>query len=101
MMNLSKLLAINVLLQVFDGTASYFVLSRGEWELAPLIKTAIDGWGLLWVLVCWKIFLCALLVLLYSLRRYRTNLSLHGLTFAAVVYGYLGINLVLRWLRLA
>jgi hypothetical protein len=101
MMDLSKLLAINVFIQIFDGTASYFVLSRGEGELNFLVKAAIDSWGLFWALAYWKIFLCALLVLLYSLRRYRTNLPSHGLTFAAVVYGYLGVYLALRWLRLA
>ena len=48
-MNLRELLGINLFLQIFDGTASYFILSRGEAELNPFVSAAIDAWGLLGV----------------------------------------------------
>ena len=70
-MNLRELLSFNIFLQLFDGTASYFILSRGESELNPFVSAAIDAWGLLWALVYRKVFVCALLVILYSLWRYR------------------------------
>ena len=49
---------------------------------------------LLGALVYWKILVCALLVILYSLRRYRPTLPLRGLTFIAKVYSVLGMYLV-------
>ena len=100
-MNLRRLLGFNLFLQIFDGTASYFILSRGEAELNPLVSAAIEAWGLLWALVYWKVFLCALLLILYSLRNFPTKLPLHGLTFAAIVYSVLGFYLVVHLLHLA
>ena len=94
MMTLRELLGFNLFLQVFDGTATYFILSRGGAELNPLVGAAIDAWGLVWALVYWKVFVCALLVILYSLRRYRPTLPLRGLTFVAIVYSVLGLYLV-------
>ena len=37
-MNLRELLGFNLFLQLFDGTASYFILSRGEAELNPFVE---------------------------------------------------------------
>jgi hypothetical protein len=100
-MNLRELLGINLFLQIFDGTASYFILSRGEAELNPFVSAAIDAWGLLWALVYWKVFVCALLVILYSLQRYRPTLPLRGLTFVAIVYSVLGLYLVFHLIHSA
>jgi hypothetical protein len=100
-MNLKELLAFNLFLQIFDGTASYFILSRGEAELNPLVSAEIDAWGLLWALVSWKVLTCALLVILYSLGRYRPALPLRGLTLVAIVYSALGFYLVLHLLHTA
>ena len=50
-MTLRELLGFNLFLQLFDGTASYFILSRGEAELNPFVSAAIDAWGLLWALI--------------------------------------------------
>jgi hypothetical protein len=94
MMTLRELLGFNIFLQVFDGMATYFILSRGGSELNPFVGAAIDAWGLVWALVYWKVFVCALLVILYSLRRYRPTLPLRGLTFVAIVYSVLGLYLV-------
>ena len=101
MMTLRELLGFNIFLQVFDGMATYFILSRGGTELNPLVGAAIDAWGLVWALVYWKVFVCALLVILYSLRRYRPTLPLRGLTFVAIVYSVLGLYLVFRLIHSA
>jgi hypothetical protein len=93
---LQGLLGFNLFLQIFDGTASYFILSRGEPELNPFVSAAIDAWGLLWALVYCKFFACALLVILFWLGRYRQVLPLRGLTFVAIVYTALGFHLVLH-----
>jgi hypothetical protein len=100
-MNLRALLGFNLFLQLFDGTASYFILSAGEGELNPLVAAAIDAWGLLWALVYWKVFVCVLLVVLYSLKRYRPMLPLRSLTFIGIVYSALGFYLVLHLLQSA
>jgi hypothetical protein len=101
MMNLRELLGFNLFLQIFDGTASYFILSRGQGELNPFVGAAIEAWGLLWALVYWKVFVCALLVVVYSLGHYQPSLPLRGLTFTAIVYSALGFYLVLHLLQSA
>ncbi len=65
-MNLRELLSFNLFLQLFDGTASYFILSRGESELNPFVSAAIDAWGVLWALIYWKVF--SVLCSLYCIR---------------------------------
>jgi hypothetical protein len=100
-MNLQGLLAFNMFLQIFDGTASYFILSRGESELNPLVSATIDSLGLFCALVSWKVFTCMLLVILYWLGRYRPMLPIRGLTFVAIVYTALGFYLVLHLLHTA
>lgn len=40
-MNIKELLAFNLFLQVFDGTALYFILAGGEAELNPFVSTAV------------------------------------------------------------
>jgi hypothetical protein len=101
MMTLRELLRFNIFLQVFDGMATYFILSRGEAELNPLVGAAIDAWGLVWALIYWKVFVCVLLVILYSLRRYRPILTLRGLTAVAIVYSALGLYLVFHLIHSA
>ena len=100
-MNLRELLNFNLFLQVFDGTASYFVLSKGSPTLNPLVSSAIDALGLFGALLYWKIILCALLVVLYSFRRCQPSLPYRGLTITAIVYSSLGFCLVFRLVELA
>jgi hypothetical protein len=76
--NLRGLLGFNLLLQVFDSSASYMTLSRGEGELNPLVSAAIDVLGVGWALVYWKIFVCGLLIILYSRRRFQVMLPLRA-----------------------
>lgn len=99
-MNLRELLNFNLFLQVFDGTASYFVLSKGGSALNPLVSSAIDAWGLFGALLFWKIILCASLVVLYSFRRYQPSLPHRGLTITAIVYSSFGFGLVFRLVEL-
>jgi Domain of unknown function (DUF5658) len=99
MTDLQKLLGFNLLLQIFDGVASYLILSNGEREVNPLVHAAIQAWGVGRALVYWKIFVCTLLVVLYSLKRFKTNLPRRGLTFAAIVYSVLGFYLVLHLMQ--
>jgi hypothetical protein len=98
-MNVRDLLVFNLFLQVFDGTAAYFVLSKGTSELNQFIAAAIDAWGLFWALLCWKVIFCGLLLVLYSLRHHRPSLSQRGLTVIAIVYSALGVSLVFHLLE--
>jgi hypothetical protein len=92
-MTLRRLLGVNLFLQVFDGSASYFILSRGESELNPFVSAAIDAWGLVWALLYWKLLVCALLTVLYLLGRFQVIVPLRGLTFVAIVYASLAVYL--------
>jgi Domain of unknown function (DUF5658) len=98
-MNLTPgaLLAFNLLLQGFDGTASYLLLSQGAPEANPLIETAVRSWGLGWGLLFWKAFSCILLFLLHSIRLYRESLTVGALSFVAAVYCYLPVVIAWGW----
>jgi Domain of unknown function (DUF5658) len=100
-MTLRELLGFNIFLQLFDGTASYFILASGARELNPLISATINAWRVIWALVAWKIFTCAMLALIYWLGRYHPMLSLGGLRFVGVVYSALGFYLAAQLLDLA
>jgi hypothetical protein len=93
MMNSRWLLIINLLLQGFDGTVSYFFLARGVPELNPFVGAAIESWGLLWALIYWKVLVCALLIILHLLGRFQPAIPLRGLTFTAIVYTSLAVYL--------
>jgi uncharacterized protein DUF5658 len=96
----SALLRFNLLLQAFDGIASYVLLSLGAQEANPLVETAIQSWGLGWGLLFWKLFSCVLLFLLFSIRVYREPLTVGALSFTAAVYCYLPVVLVWLWVEL-
>jgi hypothetical protein len=91
-----RLLIFNLFLQGFDGTASYFILSRGIPELNPLVHAAIYSWGLAWGLLYWKGLVCGLLLVLYSLGHFQPSLPVRGLTFVGIVYSALAIYLVFQ-----
>jgi hypothetical protein len=93
------LLILNLLLQAFDGTASYFILSSGAHESNPLVESAIEFWGLGWALLFWKLFSCELLFVLYWIRAYRERLAVAALSFTAAVYACLTVLLTWRWLE--
>jgi hypothetical protein len=97
---LQDFLILNLLLQAFDGLASYFILSGGADELNPLVNDAIEAWGLVWGLLFWKLFSCVLLFLLYSIRVYRPQLTEGALSFTAVIYSFVTVVLVWRLLEM-
>jgi hypothetical protein len=63
------LLGINISLQVLDGLMTYYGLQAGFQEGNPLVRAAMEFWGIEWGLLVWKVLACSLLGLLYSLRR--------------------------------
>lgn len=96
---MKRLLVLNLFLQAFDGTVSYFILSSGVLELNPFVGAAIEAWGLVWALVYWKGLVCGLLLILYSLGYFRATLPLRSLTFTAIVYASLAVYLVFNLLE--
>lgn len=85
--SIGSLFKVNLLLQVFDGLFTYHVLTLGVPEANPLVHDAIVLWGEIWGLVYWKLFACALIVLIFALRHFRHNLTLQALTLTSTVYG--------------
>jgi hypothetical protein len=79
----------NLLLQIFDGLFTYHVLTQGIPEANPLVSSAIAEWGAVWGIVYWKLFACALLAMIFALRRWRQALAMKALILTSTVYGSL------------
>jgi hypothetical protein len=94
--SLGQLLVINLLLQLFDGLASYQILAAGVPEENPVVAGAIANWGLFEGLLVSKGFACALLLVIFSLRHKVEFLVTRGLTALALVYSCLGVYLTLK-----
>ena len=62
--DLSRLLVLNLVLQVFDGVATYQGLRLGWREANPLLLFAIEALGVVPALVLFKVKACGLLVFL-------------------------------------
>ena len=62
--DLSRLLVLNLLLQVFDGVATYQGLRLGWREANPLLLTAIGAVGVGPALLLFKMKACGLLIFL-------------------------------------
>jgi hypothetical protein len=92
-MTIRDLLGFKIFLQMFDGTASYFILTSGKGGVNPLVGAAIEAWGVLCALIFWKVFACAMLAMIYWLGLYRPTLSLGSLRFVGVVYSALCFTL--------
>jgi hypothetical protein len=83
-------LICNLLLQLYDGALTYYLVSRGVPELNPLVDDTIRSWGTAWGLLYWKALACLSLVSIF-LVRHRTR-AVHGaLALTATVYGCLAI----------
>lgn len=91
--SLGQLLVINLLLQLFDGFASYHILSAGVPEKNPVVASAIDNLGLVGGLVFSKAFGCALVLFIFSLRQKVEVIVTQGLTVLAYAYSCLGVYL--------
>jgi len=64
-MTLYQLLLLNIVLQIFDGIATYNGVGIGLKEANPLLSTSFAVWGIGPTLLLFKSGACALLLLLY------------------------------------
>jgi hypothetical protein len=81
----------NLLLQVYDGALTYYLVTLGVPELNPLVSDAIQLWGAAWGLLYWKTLACVSLALIYALRHRRRSLAQGALTLTAAVYSCLAL----------
>jgi hypothetical protein len=84
-------LVCNLLLQLYDGALTYYLVSMGVPELNPLVNEAIQLWGAGWGLLYWKALACVSLVLIFALRHRTRSLARGALALTATVYGCLAI----------
>lgn len=81
---LRRLLILNVLLQIFDGVATYAGLQQGLREANPLLRSAFHHWGIVPTLLVVKASAYGLLVFVYRVAR--EQLVLPALAALAAVY---------------
>jgi hypothetical protein len=84
-------LICNLLLQVYDGALTYYLVRLGVPELNPLVDDAIKMWGVGWGLLYWKALACFSIVLIFALRHKRRELAHGALALTGSVYGGLAI----------
>ena len=75
---------VNLSLQVWDGCATYYGLSRGVQEGNPLLRSCMEYWGVEVTLVGAKSAACVFLVYLREVAS--LSVSQWGLVLAAVRY---------------
>ena len=97
---LGQLLIVNLLLQLFDGLASYQIISAGVPEENPVVASYIAIWGLFGGLLYSKFIGCALVVLIFMLRHKVEVIVAQGLTVLAYLYSFLGVFLMVKMLLL-
>jgi hypothetical protein len=95
-----QLLLANLLLQILDGVASYHILSAGVPEVNPLVSYYIDNWGLMGGLCYGKLVGCALVWLIFLLRKRVGPMVVKGLILIACFYSILGILLMAKMVSL-
>ena len=95
-----KLVWANLLLQILDGVASYQILSTGVPEFNPLVSYYIENWGLMGGLFYGKLVGCALVWLIFLLRKRVGPIVVQGLIFVACFYSLLGILLMAKMVAL-
>jgi hypothetical protein len=95
-----KLCWANFLLQILDGVASYHILSAGVPEINPLVNYYIDNLGLMGGLLYGKLIGCALVWLIFSLRKRVGSIVTKGLILVACFYSILGILLMAKMVSL-
>ena|SRR2546425_10552641 len=99
MNSLRDLLFLNLTLQVFDGLFSYQALSLGAVEANPLVAAAVLNWGVVSGLLYNKTLACALLLLIFVLRRKQPILAIQGLIVTASMYTCVAVASVWQLLR--
>ncbi len=82
--SLPHLVVLNIVLQAFDGIATYYGLSFGVQEGNPLMRAAMMQWGVAETLLSTKGAACLMLPLFLLMRPRR--LSVWALALLAVVY---------------
>jgi len=87
------LLVLNILLQVFDGVATYQGLHAGFPEGNPIVAWGIEHLGPAAALALFKLEACACLVVLWWLGA-RSSVAVPALAAAAAIYA---IASVLPW----
>jgi hypothetical protein len=87
-------------LQLFDGIASYHIISAGVPEDNPIVAAAIDNWGVFGGLLYSKTLGCALVILLFTVRHKAEFIVRQGLTVLASLYSCVGIFLMWKMLLL-
>jgi hypothetical protein len=97
--SLVKLLIINLLLQAFDGFASYHIISAGVPEENPVVASFIANWGVMGGLLFSKSLGCALVVLVFMLGKRVHLVATRGLTILAYLYSCLAVFLVVKLLE--
>lgn len=78
------LFVLNIALQLWDGLATYYGLSRGVWEGNPLLRLCMEYWGMEWTLFGAKSTACLFLLYLHSVAH--LSVSVWGLVFVTVSY---------------
>jgi len=91
-----QLVLANFLLQILDGVASYHILSAGVPEVNPLVSYYIENWGLMGGLLYGKLVGCALVWLIFLLRKRVGPMVTKGLLLVACFYTFLGILLMAK-----
>ena len=95
-----KLVWANLLLQILDGVASYHILSAGVPEVNPLVSYYIEQLGLMGGLLYGKLIACALVWLIFLLRKRVGPIVAKGLVVVACFYSILGIFLMAKMFSL-
>jgi hypothetical protein len=95
---LCRLLIVNLLLQLFDGVASYKIISAGLPEENPVVAALIAQWGVIGGLLCSKFVGCALVLMIFLLRHKIEVIAAQGLTVLAYFYSCVGVALVVKML---
>lgn len=92
----SRLVVVNLLLQLFDGLASYRIISAGLPEENPVVANFIANWGIVGGLLYGKLLGCALVILIYMLRHKWQLIVTQGLTVLAYFYSCLAVSLLMK-----
>jgi|RhiMethySRZTD1v2_1073278.scaffolds.fasta_scaffold804680_2 hypothetical protein len=80
----SLLLVLNLALQVWDGGATYYGLSQGMQEGNPLLRAAMEYWGVGVTLIGMKSMACVVVVFLWHVAS--LAVSQWGLVLLALSY---------------
>ncbi len=88
--HLQRLLVLNIVLQVFDGVATYQGLRLGFEEANPVLLAAFDHLGVTASLLLFKLIACSLLFLLHRSAPARVRLGI--MRMLAAVYCVLSLG---------